>query len=49
MFENRNKQTKKYEQNQNVYNYYKDLFQQKMRKDKELEHKFVDEAQLRKN
>jgi hypothetical protein len=41
-FQNRNHQNKKYEQNEKVYNYYRDLYHQKMRKDKELEHKLVD-------
>jgi hypothetical protein len=36
LFENRNKQTKKYEQNINIYNHYRNLYQEKMKKDKEL-------------
>jgi hypothetical protein len=47
-FSNRAKQVRKYEQNEGVYNYYRDLHNQKLRRDRELEHKFVDEAQLRK-
>lgn len=41
----RNGGHKKYEQNQKVYNYYRDIYNQKMRRDKDLEHKFVDSVQ----
>lgn len=41
----RNGAHKKYEQNQKVYNYYRDIYNQKMRRDKDLEHKFVDSVQ----
>lgn len=43
----RNGGKKNYEQNQNVYNYYRDIYHQKVRKDRDLEHKFVDNAQLK--
>lgn len=36
LFENRNKQSKRYEQNINVYDHYRNLYQEKMKKDKEL-------------
>ena len=49
MFQNRNGGHKVYEQNQNVYNYYRDIYQQKARKDKELERKLVDNVQQRNN
>jgi len=31
-----------------VFNYYRDLYNKKMRKDRELEHKYVDEVQQKK-
>ena len=45
LFQNRNMGGKKYEQNQKVYNYYRDIYQQKAMKDKDLEHKLVDNVQ----
>lgn len=44
-YQNRSLGHKKYEQNQNVYNYYRDIYQQKARKDKDLEYKLVDNVQ----
>ena len=49
LFQNRNGGNKAYEQNQRVYNYYKDIYQQKVRKDKDLEVKLVDNVQQREN
>lgn len=43
-YQSRSNQNKKYEQNEKVYNYYRDLYQQKVRRDRELEHKLVDEV-----
>ena len=47
LFQNRNAGNKKYEQNQKVYNYYRDIYQQKAMKDKDLEHKLVDNVQMK--
>ena len=47
LFQNRNSGNKKYEQNQKVYNYYRDIYQQKVIKDKDLEHKFIDNVQMK--
>ena len=44
LFQNRSGNGKKYEQNEKVYNYYRDIYNQKMRKDKDLEHNFVDKV-----
>ena len=45
LFQNRSLGLKKYEQNQNVYNYYRDIYNQKVRRDRDLEHKLVDNVQ----
>ena len=45
LFQNRGSGHKKYEQNQKVYNYYRDIYNQKIMKDKDLEHKLVDNVQ----
>ena len=41
LFSNKSGYGKKYQQNQNVYNYYRDLYHKRADKDKELERKFV--------
>lgn len=44
LFQNRSGNGKKYEQSEKVYNYYRDIYNQKIRKDKDLEHNFVDKV-----
>jgi hypothetical protein len=43
----RGSSNKKYGQNEKVYNYYKDIYNQKIRRDQNLEHNFVDLAKER--
>ena len=47
LFQSRNGGGKVYEQNQRVYNYYRDIYRQKAERDKDLERKLVDNVQVR--